>query len=52
MNSEEIRQTYEQYGSDAFEMFDHDRIDNANVEIACGPEVGREYSSWVYFNLK
>jgi len=53
MTNEEIRETWEDfYGNEAFEIFDHEQIDNATVEQALGPEVATEYASWVYCNLK
>jgi hypothetical protein len=53
MTSDEIRDTWEDfYGNDAFDIFDHNRTDNATIGEVLGQDVASEYSSWIYNNLK
>ena len=53
MTADEIRETWEYlYGRDAFEVFDHQQVDNATIKQVLGQEVACDYSSWIYFYLK
>lgn len=53
MTADEIRETWEDfYGSDALEIFDHHRVDNATIGEVLGQEAATEYSHWIYCNMK
>lgn len=53
MTHDEIRDTWEDFhGSDAFEIFDHDQVDNATIAEVLGQETASEYSHWIYCNIK
>ncbi len=53
MTPDEIRETWEDFhGSDAFEIFDHQMIDNATIGEVLGQEVATDYSHWIYITQK
>jgi hypothetical protein len=52
IRAEKIRELWDEYGYEVFEIFDVDRIDNATIGEVLGQDVASEYSRWIYNNLK